>query len=94
MEEKGIALPELSCRSATELPQPDWRRSFGGSPAAVRQLSSGGTIPFSSMSPPPDCRRGLSGSPAEKGMVLPELSCRDAAEFPPPELLVRWSTKS
>ena len=34
MEEKGIALPELSGRSAAELPQPDWRRSFSRSPTA------------------------------------------------------------
>ena len=27
-------------------------------------------------------------------MVLLELSCRAAAEFPPLELFVRWSTKS
>ena len=27
----------------------------------------------------------------EKGIVLPELSCRTAAELPQPELLVRWS---
>ncbi|CAL8286725.1 unnamed protein product [Arctogadus glacialis] len=48
MEEKGIVLPELSCRTAAELPPPelscrtaaelpppellDCRRSFGGSP--------------------------------------------------------------
>ena len=84
MEEKGIALPELSCRTATERPPPDfsapggppelpdWRpdgfgvipaasavtaklrrqpsSSRAGSSAAVRQLSSQATIPFSSMS--------------------------------------------
>ncbi|CAL8404104.1 unnamed protein product [Boreogadus saida] len=44
MEKKGIVLPELSCRTATELPPPDFSapgghppeqpESFGGSPAA------------------------------------------------------------
>ena len=68
--------------------------SGGGNSAAALQLSSGSTIPFSSIPPPLDCRRIFGGSPAEKGIVLPELSCRAAAEFPPPVLLVRWSTKS
>ena len=36
---------------------------------------------------------GVSLAP-EKGIELPELSCRASAEFPPPELLVQWSTKS
>ncbi|CAL8348993.1 unnamed protein product [Boreogadus saida] len=36
---------------------------------------------------------GVSSAP-EKGIVLPELRCRASAEFPLPELLVRWSEKS
>ena len=33
----------------------------------------------------PDCRRSIGGSPEEeKGTVLPELSCRAAAELPTP----------
>ena len=64
---------------------------------------SGGTRRSTSLSLPaappelPDCRRSFSGSPEDmekNGIVLPELSCQAAAEFPPPELLVRWSTKS
>ncbi|CAL8361436.1 unnamed protein product [Boreogadus saida] len=140
MEEKGIVLRELGCRTAAELPPPelpDCRRatptgapptgapptgapptgapgvppldlqqeSGGGSSSAVRQLSSRSTIPFSSMSPPPDCfgdspaapaggARRQSTSSGGEGIVLPELSCRAAAELPPPELLVHWSTKS
>ena len=50
----------------------------GGGSAAVRKLRLG----------------ELGGSPAEKGIVLPELSGRAAAELPPAELPVRWSTKS
>ena len=52
MEEKGIVLPELSCRTAAELPPPDCRRSFGSSLAAVKAVR-----------PPPKLRR-QSGSPA------------------------------
>ena len=37
MEEKGIVLPELSCRTAAELPLPDYCR-FGGAPSTARQL--------------------------------------------------------
>ena len=58
--------------------------SGGGNSALALQLSSGSTIPFSG---------GVSSAP-EKGIALPELSCRASAKFPPQELLVRWSTKS
>ncbi|CAL8253677.1 unnamed protein product [Boreogadus saida] len=79
-------LPELpDCRrsfsggrtalTSAGLPPAAVRSYGGGSSAAVRQLSSGNTIPFSYMSPPADCRRSFDDSPAEKGIVLPELSC-------------------
>ncbi|CAL8370756.1 unnamed protein product [Boreogadus saida] len=84
MEEKGIALRELSCRTAAKLPAPDlpasaavvfWStlagaagklrpQSGGDSSVAFRQLSSGSTIPFFSMSPPADCCRSFGGNPA------------------------------
>ena len=42
-----------------------------------------------------DSLKSMNRDMEEKGIVLPDLSCRAAAaEFPPPELLVRWSTKS
>ena len=148
MEEKGIVLRELSCRTTTKLPPPDlpalaavqlleytrrssrvastavqlpeytrrssrWlRRQFssrstspelpdcGISSAEVRELSSGSAIPFSSMSPPTDSRRSFVASSGggnsaavwqRKGLYSRSSA---AAEFPPPELLVRWSTKS
>ncbi|CAL8335314.1 unnamed protein product [Boreogadus saida] len=91
--------PRRSCRP---LSKPSGRR-----PAAVRQLRRctpgtelapklGGSS--SRLAAPADeqLRLGSSGVSLapEKGIVLPELSCRASAEFPPPELLVRWSTKS
>ena len=81
MEEKGIVLPELSFRTAAQLPLPELPgllelpdcRTAARASAAVRHI-----------------RRGeLGGSPAalaEKWIVLPELSCRVAAELPLPEL--------
>ena len=47
MEEKGIVLPELSCRTAAELPLPDWppskpsvrRRQSGSSGGVLRELN-------------------------------------------------------
>ncbi|CAL8251418.1 unnamed protein product [Boreogadus saida] len=56
MEEKGIVLQELSCRTAAKLPPPDCRRSFGGrrrqtqlpaaaeASAAVRQCTPGAEL--------------------------------------------------
>ncbi|CAL8348309.1 unnamed protein product [Boreogadus saida] len=91
----GSSAPGVRCRTEAEASvaarrlqrRPDCHRSFCGSPA---------TPGVQSLSPPclllQQLRRGeLSGSPAEKGIVLLELSCRAAAEFSPPELLVRWS---
>ena len=75
----GKPRPQLSSRS-TPL---ELRRCFGGGRSvAVRQLSSGSSIPFSSMSPPPSKPSGRCRS-TPAGIVLPELSCRTAAEFPP-----------
>ncbi|CAL8340547.1 unnamed protein product [Boreogadus saida] len=48
MEEKGIVLRELSCRTAAELPPPellDCHRSFGVSPAHGARLQSGSSAP-------------------------------------------------
>ena len=126
MEEKGILLRELSCRTASELPTPELpycRRAPPAGPASFGGSSAPGVHPpeqpesFGRSSAPgvhrqscrtaaaasaadrwlrrrPDCHRSYGGIPAEKGIVLPELSCRAATEFPLPELLVHWSTKS
>ena len=125
MEEKGIVLRELSCRTAAELPAqelsdfrlasapgvhvPERPESFGGGrtastaaglPPKLRQPGSPeAPLREYNLYPPylllRQLRQGkLGGSPAEKGIVLPELSCRASVEFPPPELLVRWSAKS
>ncbi|CAL8395069.1 unnamed protein product [Boreogadus saida] len=99
MEKKRIVLWELSCRTASELPAPEL-------PAAVEAVrlqsgSSGGVLRElnwrrSYVAAPADeqLRLGSGGvsSAPEKGIALPEL--RASAEFPPPELLVRWSIKS
>ncbi|CAL8260848.1 unnamed protein product [Boreogadus saida] len=104
MEKKRIVLRELSCRTASQLPVPELpaavvavRPQSGRSPAVqaaqLREYNpfllhvSSTRLPFGGSS----C--GLSLAP-EKGIVLPELSCRASAEFPPSELLVRRSTKS
>ncbi|CAL8336539.1 unnamed protein product [Boreogadus saida] len=42
MEEKGIVLPELSCRTAPELPPPDCRRISGG---VLRELKCRRSLP-------------------------------------------------
>ncbi|CAL8388436.1 unnamed protein product [Boreogadus saida] len=109
MEEKGIVLRELRCRTAAEasamfkasaaIRPPSSRPAAAKAlsavrqlcSAAIRQLSSGSTIPFFSMTPP-DCRRSFGGAARR------ERDCTPGAELPrsspPPELLVRWSTKS
>ena len=60
MEEKGIVLRELSCRTAAELPPPE--------------LPDGRTAAIEAVRPPPAVRQlrqgELGGSPAEKGIVL------------------------
>ncbi|CAL8336055.1 unnamed protein product [Boreogadus saida] len=110
MEKKRIVLRELSCRTSElptpELPdcspaaveafrpQSGSSGGLGGSPAAqLREYNpfllhvSSSRLPFGGSS------GGVSSAP-EKGIVLPELSCRASAEFPALELLVRWSTES
>ena len=63
MEEKGIVLPELSCRTAAELPQPDFSapgghppeqvESFGRSSApGVHHRSGSSALGVQSLSPP------------------------------------------
>ncbi|CAL8338257.1 unnamed protein product [Boreogadus saida] len=75
----GAELPPKLSGCSSRCP-PGAEKSGGGSWAAVRQLSPGSTIPFFCMSPPPDCRGSSPAAPAvppaEKGIVLPELSCR------------------
>ncbi|CAL8398631.1 unnamed protein product [Boreogadus saida] len=127
VEEKGIVLRELSCRTCHRAPRagaaglpprptpagpssfgrssapgvhpPEQPESFGrsSSPGVHRQscrTAAAASAADRRLRRRPDCHRSFGGSPAEKGIVLPELSCRAAAEFPLPELLVRWSTKS
>ena len=60
MEEKGIVLQELSCRTAAKLPPPDCRRSFSGSMAAVKAVKA--------VRPPSKLRQ-------QSASVLRELNC-------------------
>jgi hypothetical protein len=89
----GAALPpKLSgccsgCTPGAELPPKFRRLSGGGSSAVVRQLSSGSTVPFSSMYPPPDGRRSICDSPATPAGVARHQSgrkrdCTTGAELP------------
>ena len=82
MEEKGIVLSELSCRTAAELPPPDCCRSFGG--------SSGWCTPGAEL--PRAAPRRSCGTTAEAlaAVQLPEYirrSCGTAAEA---SAAVRW----
>ncbi|CAL8398198.1 unnamed protein product [Gadus morhua 'NCC'] len=79
-EAAGITPKPSGRQSGNSGGPPGAEKSGGGRSVAVRQLSSGSAIPFSSMSPPCLLLRAA-------GVLL---SCRQ----PPPELLVRWSTKS
>ncbi|CAL8236628.1 unnamed protein product [Boreogadus saida] len=54
--------------------------SGGGNSAAALQLSSGSTIPFSAGLPLRPRRQSGGGDMEEKGIALPELSCRTGTE--------------
>ncbi|CAL8234564.1 unnamed protein product [Boreogadus saida] len=76
--------------------RPDPEVWIGLYSAEARQLSSWSAIPFSAGLPPSSPRRSFRTAPKlqrqsgegdmeEKGIVHPELSCRIAAELPPPD---------
>ncbi|CAL8279845.1 unnamed protein product [Boreogadus saida] len=60
--------------------QPHTISSGGGNSVAALQLSSGSTIPFSAGLPLRPRRQSGGGDMEEKGIALPELSCRTGAE--------------
>ncbi|CAL8403918.1 unnamed protein product [Boreogadus saida] len=102
MEEKGIVLQELSCWTCRRAPSsrkasaavqlPEYTAGAARLPPKLQRRPDGFDGGQTAAEASTAVRFG--GSPAEKGIVLPELSYRAAAEFPPPELLVPWSTKS
>ena len=77
---------ERDCTMGAELPDLPPRHTPAG-PVQLPEYTAGAAGL-------PQKLQSFGGSPAEKGIVQPELSCRARAEFTPPDLLVRWSTKS